>query len=272
MQVLLAFLCIILLYGLPKVYENENWVTNFVDITGNQGFSSLNDDMFNMLIKCRNCTSTSPPLLIWFQGGPGCSSLFGAYMENGPYIFNRTKHYIYNVYSWNTVADIIYMDQPPGVGFSQMRNNQTYCYNLTCIGKYMYIFLVKFMELHPEYKGRNIYLAGQSYAGQYIPGVAGYLARAKNPNIKLKGAAIGNGIVNLLLQVGTYPIFGYENKVLNYTTFLRHQLDSYACETALNLKIESDYWLCFQAYMQIRKLLINSNNILEKESNRQIDT
>ncbi len=253
-----------------KVMAGESWDSGIIDLYDSAGPG--NADMFYILIRCRRHYSTPPPLLMWIQGGPGCSSLLGLFMENGPYLFALNSTYFRNPYSWNEVADTLYVDQPPGVGFSHVSSDSRLCVNLTCVGKYMYDFFLRFVQRYPEYQGRPIYVAGQSYAGQYIPGIGGYLARAHNPLINIKGIAIGNGIVNLGLQVGTYPIFGYENsKYTNYTfsKFLRTQTHSWLCQSALKLHIEPLFYFCNQAYLEIRYNLANSNDIRAKYGYRQ---
>ncbi|XP_033142245.1 serine carboxypeptidase-like 10 isoform X2 [Brassica rapa] len=67
------------------------------------------------------------PLLLWLNGGPGCSSLEGLLFENG---LVAVKVEVYNgslvslvstTYSWTQMANIIYLDQPIGAGFSYSR-------------------------------------------------------------------------------------------------------------------------------------------------------
>jgi carboxypeptidase C (cathepsin A) len=62
---------------------------------------------------------TKDPVTLWLQGGPGCSSLEGMFYENGPYIFpaNHTD-LVVNKYGWNNVSNMLWIESPPGVGFS----------------------------------------------------------------------------------------------------------------------------------------------------------
>lgn len=63
--------------------------------------------------------SATDPVLLWFNGGPGCSSLLGAMYEHGPFIFaDAFAILIGNKYSWNTNANVLYLESPAQVGFS----------------------------------------------------------------------------------------------------------------------------------------------------------
>ena len=70
------------------------------------------------------------PVLIWLNGGPGCSSLLGAFLENGPFVYDDgTGDYLKpNQYTWNTRANVLYIESPAHVGFSMGGPND---YNFT---------------------------------------------------------------------------------------------------------------------------------------------
>ena len=55
------------------------------------------------------------PLVTWFNGGPACSSMIGLFQENGPCRFeNNASEPSLNPYSFNNVANMLYIDQPVG--------------------------------------------------------------------------------------------------------------------------------------------------------------
>ena len=66
-------------------------------------------------------TSEKPTnnLIFWFNGGPGCSSLFGMTMEIGPYVMgDEDTRFKRNLHSWNKEAHVVYIEMPAGVGYS----------------------------------------------------------------------------------------------------------------------------------------------------------
>ena len=92
------------------------------------------------------------PIIFWFNGGPGCSSLFGFAIENGPYVIEDGEDTFHkNDFSWNREATMVYIDAPASVGFSLCSINcdfndvNTASENLIAIQNF---FLMKF----PEYR------------------------------------------------------------------------------------------------------------------------
>jgi hypothetical protein len=57
------------------------------------------------------------PLVIWLNGGPGCSSLEGLFAENGPFKVQKDLSLELNPFSWHQVANVLYLDQPIGAYF-----------------------------------------------------------------------------------------------------------------------------------------------------------
>ena len=99
--------------------------------------------------------------------GPGCSSLTGLFMELGPSTVDEagTKP-IRNSFSWNNNASIIFLDQPINVGYSYGDDSVS---DTIAASKDVYALLVLFFKQFPEYKDLDFHIAGESYAGHYIP-------------------------------------------------------------------------------------------------------
>ena len=74
-------------------------------------------NMFFWLYKNRHIANKQRTL-IWLNGGPGCSSMDGAMMEIGPYRVNEDGTLRYNDGAWNEFANILFIDNPVGTGFS----------------------------------------------------------------------------------------------------------------------------------------------------------
>jgi carboxypeptidase C (cathepsin A) len=84
-------------------------------------------DLFFYFFESRSKPSEDP-VIMWINGGPGCSSALGLFMELGPCSvkddpksLNDTK---VNPNSWNSNANIFFLDEPIGVGFSRAEHGQ----------------------------------------------------------------------------------------------------------------------------------------------------
>ena len=113
--------------------------------------------------------------------------------------------------SWTDLADIVYLDQPVGTGFSY---GNSYITSMDEIGEEFLQFMRAFLAKYPEYRARDIYIAGESYAGKYIPLFATKLLGSSDfKDIKLKSLIISNPLASPLTQrLVTYNLA----KGLNY--------------------------------------------------------
>ncbi|GLJ45175.1 hypothetical protein SUGI_0950870 [Cryptomeria japonica] len=142
------------------------------------------------------------PLLLWLNGGPGCSSFgVGAMTELGPFRVQPDGATLSsNPYAWNQVANTLFLESPAGVGFSYSNTTSDYeNANDDNTARDSYTFLLNWFERFPQYKNREFYIAGESYAGFYVPELADTILKNNNSRtsfINLKGVMIGNGIIN----------------------------------------------------------------------------
>ena len=120
------------------------------------------------------------PVLLWLQGGPGCSSLFGAFYINGPYLINADLSLRPNPGRWNRKYGTLFVDQPLGVGFSVARDprRDVPAHELPLAAD-LYVALNAFYGARgPAFAARPLFVTGESYAGKYVPSIAHYILQA----------------------------------------------------------------------------------------------
>lgn len=93
--------------------------------------------------------------VIWLNGGPGCSSMDGALMEIGPYRVKDAETLEYNNGSWDEFANLLFVDQPVGTGFSYVNTN-SYLHDLPEMATHMITFLEKWFSIFPEYEADDV--------------------------------------------------------------------------------------------------------------------
>ena len=144
--------------------------------------------------------SYNAPLLLWLNGGPGCSSLLGWITEIGPALFKDYDTFLsMNNYTWHKLANILYLESPGNVGFSYIDSyapHETYIDD-EITARENFEALQSFFKKFPSFKHNDLYFAGESYAGVYIPRLAEKVIdyNSKIPSssaINLKGFTIGN--------------------------------------------------------------------------------
>lgn len=156
--------------------------------------------LFYWFFESRN-DPKNDPVLLWLNGGPGCSSLLGLFMELGPSSINKEGKAEFNPYSWNANASVIFLDQPVNVGYSYSGSSVS---NTIAAGKDVYALLTLFFKQFPEYSTQPFHISGESYAGHYIPVFASEILSHKKRNINLQSVLIGNGLTDGLTQYDYY--------------------------------------------------------------------
>ncbi|PWY99086.1 hypothetical protein BCV70DRAFT_123712 [Testicularia cyperi] len=167
------------------------------------------------------------PVMLWLNGGPGCSSSTGLLFELGPCrVTDEGRTTENNPYSWNTKANLLFLDQPVDVGYSYSENDQVN--NSPAAAEDVWAFLQLFFSKFPEYSKLPFTAAGESYAGTYLPNIASTihkknknlaLARYAQPelapkHINLETVMIGNGLTAPQYQFPSVPDYacGADNK------------------------------------------------------------
>lgn len=150
--------------------------------------------------------SSKDPVVLWLNGGPGCSSFDGFIYEHGPFNFgpptiNGSLPELHlNPHSWTKVSSIIYLDSPAGVGLSYSKNKTDYVTGDLKTASDTHTFLLKWFELYPEFLANPFFIAGESYAGVYVPTLAYEVVKGidagEEPVLNLKGYLVGNGVAD----------------------------------------------------------------------------
>ncbi|KAK8711758.1 hypothetical protein V6N13_147025 [Hibiscus sabdariffa] len=185
--------------GFSGTFPSKHY-SGYVNIDQNHG-----KNMFYYFVESERKPSEDP-VVLWLNGGPGCSSFDGFVYEHGPFNFEAAKaneslpRLHLNLYSWSKVSNIIYLDSPVGVGFSYSKNQSDYITGDLQTANDTHAFLLKWFELYPEFLSNPFFIAGESYAGVYVPTlsfevVKGIDAHTK-PVLNFKGYLVGNGVAD----------------------------------------------------------------------------
>ncbi|ORY35324.1 Alpha/Beta hydrolase protein [Naematelia encephala] len=179
--------------------ENAKSYTGYIDAADGK-------QLFFYFFESRSKPSEDD-VVMWINGGPGGSSAMGLFMEQGPCRIKENPETPYdtytNPYAWNEKANVFFLDQPVGVGFSHGENGQIITNTLDA-AKDVASFIDIFFDTFKEYKGRPFHMTGESYGGRYLPVFASavydqnakLLKQGREP-VNLKSVMIGNGGTSL---------------------------------------------------------------------------
>ncbi|KAL2329690.1 hypothetical protein Fmac_017271 [Flemingia macrophylla] len=164
----------------------------------------------------------SKPLVLWLNGGPGCSSLgVGAFSENGPFR-PKGEALVRNQFSWNREANMLYLETPIGVGFSYSSDTSSYeGVNDKITARDNLAFLQNWFINFPEYRNRSLFIVGESYAGHYVPQLSELMLQfnKKEKLFNLKGVALGNPVLEFATDFNSRAEFFWSHGLISDTTY-----------------------------------------------------
>jgi len=171
--------------GLPDDYEAKIF----------SGYMNThNGSVFYMFLEAQESPETAP-LIWWTNGGPGCSGFNGLLEENGPFRPNKDGNLDLNPHAWNKKANMVFVEQPVGVGFSVPSVGVNYTDHGAALDNHA--FLSNFFDRFPDLKLRPFYLSSESYGGHYLPTLAQQLLLQPIPNTSFGGFLVGNPLTYL---------------------------------------------------------------------------
>lgn len=187
----------------PLVGDLPNYPYHGKMFSGYLDLSNQKKKLHYLFIESQKNPSTDP-VLLWLNGGPGCSSLLGWAQEHGPATFKPfSTEWELNEYSWNKNANVIYLESPAGVGFSTIDSDDDMDWETDdeTSAQQNLEAVVDFFRRFPDFKRNDFYIAGESYGGIYVPFLASKIntynqSAAEIDKILLKGILVGNGVTD----------------------------------------------------------------------------
>jgi len=144
-------------------------------------------------------------ILIWLNGGPGCSSLEGLLQENGPFIWQYGTHQPQpNPWTWVNLTNVVWVEQPVGTGFSAGTVTAKSEFDVAHQFMAWWQNFVDTYDLH----GRKIYITGESYAGMYVPHIAHEMLKANDTKyFNVEGTMIYDPSINSNAVMNSIPAY-----------------------------------------------------------------
>ncbi|KAF9442831.1 alpha/beta-hydrolase [Macrolepiota fuliginosa MF-IS2] len=174
--------------------------------------------LFFITFACACCSSTQSLATSLL---PNCcnahSNANSTRFELGPCtIVGDDRNTVRNPFSWNSHANIIFLDQPVNVGFSYADNGTTVS-SSPAAGKDVHAFPELFLNRFPQYSTQPFHIAAESYDGTYAPNIVNticdtnqQISVAPIPGLKhinLASAVLGNGLTDPYIQMASIPGF-----------------------------------------------------------------
>jgi carboxypeptidase C (cathepsin A) len=184
------------------------WKPSFNQFSGYLNLEGTQKFIHYWLVEAENVAPESAPLVFWTNGGPGCSGLLGFMTEQGPFRPDADGNIQPNAYAWNQIANMVFLEQPVGVGFSYSNVKDDYRIGDKQAAQDNLATILAFFEKFPHFNHTELYITSESYGGHYMPtwadAIINYNDAQEFPQnrINFKGFAVGNPYTDYYSGVG----------------------------------------------------------------------
>ncbi|KAJ0182078.1 hypothetical protein K1T71_002800 [Dendrolimus kikuchii] len=175
----------------------------FLNVTSHSGFLTIDEkygsNTFFWYFPVMGKPVNKTPWIIWLQGGPGASSIAGLFDEIGPFQF-KDGILKKREWSWASNYSLLFIDNPVGAGYSFTNSPDGFIQDMDVCGTHLYIALRQFLMIFPELQKVPLFIAGESYAGRYLPSFALKIKEQDNKvgplDVNFQGIMMGNPVLN----------------------------------------------------------------------------
>ena len=188
---------------LPGLY----WQPNFNQFSGYLNLRGTEKYIHYWLTESESNPETDP-LVFWTNGGPGCSGLIGFMTEQGPFRPDENGNLNENIYAWNKIANMVFLEQPVGVGFSYSDNEDDYRIGDDQAAKDNLATILSFLEKFPHFNHTRLFITSESYGGHYLPTLANEIIQYNDAQkysqerLNFQGFAVGNPYTDYYSGIG----------------------------------------------------------------------
>jgi len=197
------------------------------------------------------------PLVFWTNGGPGCSGLIGFLTEQGPFRPDINGDLQMNDWRWNKIANMVFLEQPVGVGFSYSDNTDDYKIGDSQAAQDNLETILQFLKRFPEYTNSPLYITSESYGGHYMPTLADAIVKYNEQNenkLNFKGFAVGNPYTDYYSGVGAEMETYWGKQLLPKPSW-----DKYVAGGCLDVKNQFNSSVCTSYILDFMKKIGNLN-------------
>ena len=211
------------------------------------------DEIFYVLVMSPE-NEEKNPLIIWINGE--YSSMLGLFSEIGPLKLHNHSQNMYGTIKKNSlyqIANILFVDQPLGTGFSNTNEIGNIPTNQSQISKQFYNFLSSFLDENKEFLNRDIFLAGENYAGKYIPHLARNIllmnekiskGQKLGKIINIKQVVIGNGLFSSEFQTPSRKTLLKGLNILSQDDEVHFEYITHNCLSLIGAKSTDAFGVC----------------------------
>lgn len=182
--------------GAPVVPKPFRLFSGYIDVSDTTEKAGTRQ-MFYWFVESQN-EPAKDPVLLWTNGGPGCSGLGGFLTEQGPFnVVKNGESLEYNEHSWTKVANMVFIEQPVGVGFSTVANKMNY--NDAQAAADNHRFVKGFFKRYSQYVKQDLYISSESYGGHYMPTLAKKI-KDEGDVPQFRGVFLGNPLTYMMYR------------------------------------------------------------------------